>query len=64
MTEDMFTSPDDDGLMRPSSPTKPKGMHGKTVADLLADLEDDRGEWEQAFDQRLREMTDRFGGLV
>jgi hypothetical protein len=39
-------------------------MHGETFADLLADLEDAREEWERAFDQRLREMTDRIDGLV
>jgi len=39
-------------------------MHGGTFADLLADLEDARDEWEQAFDQRLREMADPLDGLV
>jgi hypothetical protein len=41
-----------------------EGMHGETSADLLADLEDARDEWEQAFDQRLSEMTNRLDGLV
>ncbi len=48
----------------PHWPTKPKGMHGETFASLLADLEDAREEWEQTFDQRLREMTARLDGLV
>ena len=48
----------------PSWPTKPKGMHGETFADLLANLEDARDEWERAFDQRLREMTDQLDHLV
>lgn len=43
---------------------KPKEMHGETFADLLAELEDARNEWERAFDQRLREMTDRLDGHV
>jgi hypothetical protein len=38
-------------------------MHGETFADLLADLEDAREEWERAFDQRLREMADPLDGL-
>lgn len=48
----------------PSWPTKPNGMHGETFADLLADLDDAREEWERAFDQRLREMADGLDGLV
>jgi predicted RNase H-like HicB family nuclease len=39
-------------------------MHGKTVADLLTELEDVREEWKEALDQQLREMTDRLDGLV
>lgn len=45
-------------------PTKPKGMHCETFADLLADMEDARDERERAFDQRLREMADPLDGLV
>jgi predicted RNase H-like HicB family nuclease len=39
-------------------------MHGETFADLLANLEDAREKWEQAFDQRLREMTNKLDGVV
>jgi hypothetical protein len=39
-------------------------MHGETFTDLLADPENARKEWGQAFDQRLREMTGRLDGLV
>jgi polyhydroxyalkanoate synthesis regulator phasin len=39
-------------------------MHGETFADLLADLEDARDEWERALDRRLREMTDQLDGLI
>lgn len=34
------------------------------IPDLLADLEGAREDWEQAFDRRLREMTDRLDGLA
>jgi hypothetical protein len=44
----------------PQWPTKPKGMHGET----FADLDDAREAWERAFDQRLREMADGLDGLV
>jgi hypothetical protein len=37
-------------------------MHDETFADLFADLNDAREECERAFDQRLREMTDRLDG--
>jgi hypothetical protein len=39
-------------------------MHDETFADILANLEDARDEWERAFDQRLREMADPLDELV
>lgn len=56
--KDRRPHPNDLGV--PHVPARPKGMHRDTYADLVADLEQARDEWDRAFDSRLIELT---GGL-
>ncbi|MFP8955066.1 hypothetical protein ACLI4Z_19245 (plasmid) [Natrialbaceae archaeon A-arb3/5] len=44
----------------PWYPERPKGMHRETFDALLADLEQARDKWDQAFHSRLRELTGRL----
>lgn len=44
----------------PYWPTRPKGMHGETFAELCADVKDASQEWDKAVDRQMRAMLDRL----